>query len=767
MAELSPDTLVHRRYRIRRAIASGGMGTLYEAFDEQLERVVAIKQNGMVLPPELFLSEAKLLARLHHPNLPAAIDVFEENQQQFFVMEFIEGRNLDQLLTARKRLPLSELGPWALQILDALDYLHTREPPVIHRDIKPSNLVLSQGTIYLVDFGISKDTPLTRLSGSGTRQYASPEHTDGPTTAASDLYSLSATLYHLLTGIPVPMADIRLQEVQKKGRTDPLVPAHVCAPGIGQAISAVLSKGLSLDPRDRFSSAAEMRDTLMQAIQAHEYAEESPEMLSTRTLLVDENQVQPDQEKRVRGQPAWLWWGVLWVLAVSLLVTGALLFPWFRSWPSATEGPPTAPATAVLPSPTEQPTTSTAAPAPSPTAPPEPTARATEPLPTPTVTLQPLEPVVEIPPPAAANTIRIALQSPISGEWGALGTGIRNGAELAVEQKSGPLSRLGYAVEFVPFDDKGNEEQGKANAQAITADPAVLCVVGHFNSGVTLAAQPLYEEANLVQISPGSTNPAVTDDTSNVWRVVGRDDVQGNVAAQFAREELQSQGTYIIHDNTTYGRGIAEVFRRDAEANGPGVVAFTAFDDSQVEVDFTPFLEEIQELNPDVIFFAGSYTRAGGFFKQARERGISARFLGSDSLDNPELATLAGDAVDGMHFTTVAAPVSEFPQAGQFAQDYNARYGQGAPPFSPESYDAAALCIEAIARAARASGRYPTREQVLDAMRTLPRFEGISGNYRFNQNGDPESVGYYVVQVNAQNWGENRVVKRILARPPG
>jgi ABC-type branched-subunit amino acid transport system substrate-binding protein len=294
-------------------------------------------------------------------------------------------------------------------------------------------------------------------------------------------------------------------------------------------------------------------------------------------------------------------------------------------------------------------------------------------------------------------------------------------------------------------------------------------VVGHFNSGVTLAAQPIYEAANLVQISPGSTNPQVTDGTNNVWRVVGRDDVQGAVAAQFAREVLHSQRAFIIHDNTTYGRKIAEVFRQDATANGPSVGDFTFFEDTQPEIDFGPFVDKVQQLNPDVIFFAGSYTRGSAFFKLARERGIAAQFLGSDSLDNPSLAE-AGAAVDGMHFTTVAAPVSAFPQAVQFAQDYKAAYGQDAPPFSPESYDAATICMEAVARAARTTGRIPTRAEVLNTMRALFKdapFRGISGNYRFNDNGDPQSVGYYVVQVNAQNWGANKVVKTLLGRPPG
>jgi ABC-type branched-subunit amino acid transport system substrate-binding protein len=386
-------------------------------------------------------------------------------------------------------------------------------------------------------------------------------------------------------------------------------------------------------------------------------------------------------------------------------------------------------------------------------------------------TVAPTNPPVPQPPtpfPAASNTIRIALQSPTSGEWSALGAGIRNGTELALLQQSRALTDLGFDVEFLPFDDQGKPDVGTANAEVIVNDPSVLCVVGHFNSGVTLAAQPIYGAANLPQISPGSTNPAVTDDTDNVWRVVGRDDVQGSVAAQFARESLGSRRAYIIHDNTAYGRGIAQFFRRDAGANGPEVVAFTSYNATDPgDIDFTPFLEELLTLNPDVIYFAGSYERAGQFFKLARERGVSAQFLGSDSLDNPDLATIAGETVNGMHFTTVAAPVSEFPEAAQFAVDYKARYDQEAPPFSPESYDAAGICVQAIAKASRAAGgALPTREQVLEAMRSLGSFQGISGNYAFNANGDPISVGYYVIQVNAQNWGANRVVQRLLSGPP-
>jgi ABC-type branched-subunit amino acid transport system substrate-binding protein/predicted Ser/Thr protein kinase len=769
MSELVPGTVVHRRYRIGRVLARGGMGVLYEAFDEQLERTVAVKQNGNLLAADLFLTEAKLLGRLQHANLPAAIDIFEENGQQFFVMEYIEGINLDQVLTERQRCSVNEAGPWMLQILDALDYLHTREPPVIHRDIKPSNLILSGGKIFLVDFGISKDTKQTRLSGSGTLQYASPEHAVGPTTAQSDLYSFSATFYHLLTGRPVPFADTRIQETCRKGRGDPLLPATICEPSVGQAFSDILTRGLCLDAQDRYRSAAEMRRAVEQALQTVAQLD-APAQSDTRTLTAQRwRQMQARAGDAGAGEPMWRRWQ-LWALAATALAGVVLVSALAGALGAAgaATGTPSA-GTAVAEVPPEP--TAAATEAPAATEPPAATEAPAAPTPEP-ATPPPAAIVAPAPlPPAAPDTIRIALQSPQSGEWGNLGTGIRNGAELAIKEQSKALNDLGYRVEFAPFDDRGNPEQGKANAEVIVADPAVLCVVGHFNSGATLMAQPLYGPAQLVQISPGSTNPQVTDGNDTVWRVVGRDDVQGDVAAQFARKALNSQRAFVIHDGTAYGRGISAVFRDRAGASGITIVGITSYDDTQAEVDFAPLLAEIKALppeqQPDVIYFAGSYTRAGVFFKLAREQGVAAQFLGSDSLDNGDLVKLAGEAVGGMHFTTVAAPVREFPKARQFAAQYQATYGQEAPPFSPESYDAATLCIRAIANAASANGgRLPTREQVMSAMRTMPRFEGISGNYLFNANGDPQSVGYFVVQVNIANWAENRVVETLLARPP-
>ncbi|NJL06215.1 MAG: ABC transporter substrate-binding protein, partial [Chloroflexaceae bacterium] len=162
----------------------------------------------------------------------------------------------------------------------------------------------------------------------------------------------------------------------------------------------------------------------------------------------------------------------------------------------------------------------------------------------------------------------------------------------------------------------------------------------------------------------------------------------------------------------------------------------------------------------------GIYDQAGPLFRQARDRGIEAQFLGPDGLDSPELANLAGDAVDDMYYTSVAAPVSQFPDAAQFAADYQAEFNAAAPPFSAQAYDVIGICVEAIATAAIAAGDLPARAQVVEALAALPEYNGITGSYTFNANGDPEEAIYFVLQANVADWNTNELIERLAIAPP-
>ena len=274
MFELPVGTILQQRYRIIRLIGDGGMGCVYEARDERLGHQVALKQLRPVVPELVttltvsFRDEAQLLARLAHPALPVVSDYFSEGDAWFLVMQFVPGPTLlDRLTQHNGPLPLDEVLGWADQILDALEYLHSQQPPVIHRDIKPENLKLADKRVMLLDFGIAKGSlttggqaiPSLRL---GTPPYAPPEQLSGKgTDQRSDLYALAAMLYHLLTDTLPADAQERFAKLHR-GQADPLVSPQTHNPALPSALNTVLMRALAFDADVRHRTAVEMRQAL-------------------------------------------------------------------------------------------------------------------------------------------------------------------------------------------------------------------------------------------------------------------------------------------------------------------------------------------------------------------------------------------------------------------------------------------------------------------------------------------------------------------------
>ena len=369
------------------------------------------------------------------------------------------------------------------------------------------------------------------------------------------------------------------------------------------------------------------------------------------------------------------------------------------------------------------------------------------------------------------GTIKIATQSPLSGGQSILGVDIKNGAQLGLDQLGGPLRDMGFTLELAPFDDQASPDVGVANAKNIVSDPAILCGVGHLNSGVMIPASEEYHTAGLAFVSPANTNPVVTTrGYLEVTRIVGRDDVQAPVAEEFALTELQAASAYIIHDKTAYGQGVAGFFRTSAEIDNMQVLAFEGTEET---ANFDPIITPILAANPDVLFFAGIYNQAGVFFKQARAAGYTGTFLGTDGMDSSELATLAGDALTtdgGMYYTAVAGPASAYPKAAQFAADFEAEFGAAPQPFSAQAYDSAGICLAGIQDAADAAGgAMPTRAAVANAIRAV-KYEGITGSLEFDSIGDLPVANYFIIKVNATSadtWGDNEIVSTISLPSPG
>jgi len=274
---LAPNTILQNRYRIIRVIGQGGMGAVYEAIDERLGSTVALKQtffSGDELG-RAFEGEARLLANLRHPALPRVSDHFVEDGGQFLVMEFIPGDDLAKLLKLNERpFAVDQVLDWGYQLLDALDYLHSHHPPIIHRDIKPQNLKLTERSqIILLDFGLAKGAPQLLAGGTAsslfgyTLNYAPLEQIQcAGTDSRSDLYSLGATLYNLMTAITPPGSLSRAAAIAI-GELDPLLWASDLNPEIPEAVAEMLDQSMSLRADRRPSTASEMRRAFGEASQ--------------------------------------------------------------------------------------------------------------------------------------------------------------------------------------------------------------------------------------------------------------------------------------------------------------------------------------------------------------------------------------------------------------------------------------------------------------------------------------------------------------------
>lgn len=274
-----PGAILFGRYRIDEQLRQGGMGTIFKAKDLHLNQIVAVKEAKFTDKKlrKQFELEAQLLAFLRHPSLPIVGDHFGIDDELFLVMDYIDGYDLGEVLRAQgEPFPVDSVLQWADQLLDALIYIHGQNPPIIHRDIKPENLKLSsKGKIMLLDFGLAKGLPTAEIkvttSGSifgYTPMYAPLEQRQGTgTDARSDLYSLGATLYHLLLAKTPPDSFARAAAVIN-GDPDPLLAMHIENPQVPLAVSDLIHQAMSLKRELRPQSALEMRRLLDAATHA-------------------------------------------------------------------------------------------------------------------------------------------------------------------------------------------------------------------------------------------------------------------------------------------------------------------------------------------------------------------------------------------------------------------------------------------------------------------------------------------------------------------
>ena len=363
------------------------------------------------------------------------------------------------------------------------------------------------------------------------------------------------------------------------------------------------------------------------------------------------------------------------------------------------------------------------------------------------------------------GTIKIGVDLPVSGADASIGIPTQNGAVLAIEEAnakgfSGGKFKLAPALLDDAVQGKHDPAAGAQNVKTFIADNDVLGMVGPFNSNVAKSEIPLTNDAGLVQISPSNTSDALTvgdaakalrsshPDTIAYFRVCTNDTNQGGALAQFARKQKYAKA-FIIDDNETYGKGLADSFEAHFKNLGGASLGHEHITANQQ--DFKALLTKVKSSSPDVVFFGGTTSTGGGLIRrQMGDVGMSkVGYMGGDGISDPEFLTTAGSMADGAFFSVAAPDATKLDTAKAFVAAYKTRFKQNVGGYSASAYAATNVIIAAIAKAAAADGgKEPTRAEVLANVAATSNFASPIGRITFDKNGDLLSPALTLQEVN-------------------
>ena len=352
------------------------------------------------------------------------------------------------------------------------------------------------------------------------------------------------------------------------------------------------------------------------------------------------------------------------------------------------------------------------------------------------------------------TVVKIGIGAPLTAGSVAQGLGIQRGVELAVQEanKREDVVAAGLKFDTVPGDDQGDPKAGVTVANTFASDRSLVAVVGHLNSGVTIPASKVYNEAKIAMISPAATNPALTlQGLNNVFRVCTIDSVQGPMGADAAVDKFGAKTVVVIDDGTPYGEGLAAEFGKQFEVKG-GKVLFSERT-SDKDSDFNALVTKTKGANPDMVYYGGTYNAGALLSKQLFEGGYTKPLMGGDGLFDPQYIALATPAAaEGDMVTSVGLPTSELPKGVEFKAAYEAAFpGEEVGAYDAYSYDAANVLIEAILAAAKDKGVdqviMPAGRDAIIANVAKTDTEGVTGKIAFDKNGDTTNKAITVYRV--------------------
>jgi len=327
------------------------------------------------------------------------------------------------------------------------------------------------------------------------------------------------------------------------------------------------------------------------------------------------------------------------------------------------------------------------------------------------------------------HSIKIGAAIPMTGASAQDGEAIKKGASLAVKEINDAGGINGKKVELIVEDDKGDPSEAATVANKLAQDKSVSAIIGHFNSSCTLAAAPIYNQAGIVSVSPGSSAAAVSEAGPYTFRVITTDAIQGNSLMNWAVKDLGYKNIAVLYENTDYGSGLAEVVAKAAQKLGARVVANEAYDVGAT--DFSTVLTKVANSHADVIIIGGLYNETALIAKQKNNFGLSELpIMGVDAIYSDALIKLGGPAVNGIKLTGYFSENNPDELTQNFIKTYKSVYNSVPSTYAAYGYDAANVILESIKNAGI------NRKAIRDYMAGIKNLKGVTGINSFDDHGD-------------------------------
>lgn len=334
---------------------------------------------------------------------------------------------------------------------------------------------------------------------------------------------------------------------------------------------------------------------------------------------------------------------------------------------------------------------------------------------------------------AASAEVKFGVQGPVTGANAAFGAQLKNGAEQAIADINAAGGILGQKISVEIGDDVSDPKQGVSVANKFAGD-GVKFVVGAFNSGVTMPSSEVYQENGILAITPASTNPQITERKMwNIFRTCGRDDQQGAVAGQYIVKHFKGKKIAVVHDKTTYGKGLADETVKAMAKGGMKPVMYEGINIG--EKDFSALVSKVKQSGADLVYWGGLHTEGGLIVRQMRDQGVKAPLMGGDGITSDEFASIGGPGVEGTLMTYGPDPRNK-PEAKKAVEEFRAK------KFEPEAYTLYAYAAVQIIKQAAEAAKSLDPKKVAEKMHSGMKFTTVLGPIAYDKKGDITKLDY-------------------------